>query len=220
MQNKLPVLITYKKTHDNGQELRYVLRSLSNIKNWSGEVFVVGAKEKWFKNITHIPCPRQSHDRYLDVGYKIETALNCKELPDDFILLMDDVYTTEPTEVNYLHGGEIPNCTDNPHKRSLTRTADWLAHRGYSNLNYDLHVPFIMNRKRQLEVNRIIIQSIGLYTMQARSLYGNIFKVGGEFYEDKKTKTHDLKEGLYLSTQFYTCGLNELFPKPSKFEII
>lgn len=222
MKNKLPVLITYKKTVDNGQELRYTLRSLENITNWNGEVYIVGDKEDWFKNIIHIPAPRQVKNRYIDVENKMMSALN-SDMPDDFILLMDDVYTTEPTEVGYMHSGEIPRLTNSPHKRSLSSTAKWLSLRGFTTLNYDIHVPIIMNRKKRLEVNVLIMNRLKLNPntpMQARSLYGNIFKVGGQYYEDQKTKNKTLKKGVFLSTQFYTCGLNELFPNPSQFEII
>ena len=92
--SKLPVVIPYVHTNDDGAELRYTLRSLKNIKNWNGEVYVIGDKERWFKDIIYIRQKRQWGRPYDDVINKL------KQVPvDDYILMMDDVYITKPTEV-------------------------------------------------------------------------------------------------------------------------
>ena len=53
---------------------------------------------------------------------------------------------------------------------------------------------------------------------QWRSLYGNIYNSGGEDFEDMKTKTHQLKRGKIISTQFYTKELDKIFPEKSQYE--
>lgn len=216
---KLPVLIPYRATSDNGMELRYALRSLKNIKNWDGRVFIVGDREVWFKNIIYIPVKRRMYTPNLDVEFKLMAALADDRLPDDFILSNDDIYVTEPTTVTSLHKGKLLGSSQNFYQRAKKHTAEWLREQGIEEpLDYALHVPMIMNRQKRLEVHDLIQPSLNGTPLQARSVYGNMFKVGGKYYEDKKTKSRELPTGTYISTQYFTDELHPLFPEPAPFE--
>lgn len=213
--NKLPVVIPYISDGNNGKELRHTLRSLKNLKQWNGEVYVVGDKEPWFKNIHHVPSRRLHGKPHKDVEMKVRAV--SPYLPEEYIWVMDDIYITEPTVVKPLHKGRLKGGDKTAHQRFKRNTKEWLEKRGLTELlDYAVHVPIIFNRDKRLEVSNYIVES--RIPIQARSLYGNLFKIGGEYYEDKKTKTHELKKGLYLSTQFYTSELDKLFPEKSRFE--
>ena len=95
MALKYPVFIVYKKSGDGGKELRYTLRSLSNLTNFSGRVWLAGDTEPWLENITHIPVRKRSHNPYIDAEYKIIEALTTEGFPDDFIFINDDVMRCE-----------------------------------------------------------------------------------------------------------------------------
>lgn len=216
----MPVLIPYKKTQDRGMELKHVLRSLTNLKEWDGRVYISGDKEDWFKNIIHIPRSRTHGNPHRDVEFKILAALQSDFFPDEFILMNDDIYCMEPTEIKPLYRGILVGSTTNYYQRSKKRTAEYLRDKGIAEpMDYEVHAPMIMNRERRLEISHLLQSSFNGTPLQARSVYGNLFNVGGEVYEDKKTKTRELKKGIYISTQFYTDELQKLFPKKSNYEV-
>jgi hypothetical protein len=216
---KLPVLYIYRRTNDAGQELRYSLRSLKNIKNFNGKVFVAGDTEDWFTNITHIPIKASHYSPYKDAENRMVAALNDQRLPDDFIFMNDDFYVTEPAVVRDMNWGEISD--DQPrsfHRKALLHTKKWLQERNLPTLNYGLHVPMIINRQRRFDVHQKIKTTVDNRPLLARTVYGNMFNLGGEFYEDRKTKTSTLPEGAFISTQGFTAELHKLFPDPSPYE--
>ncbi|NCU40990.1 glycosyltransferase family 2 protein, partial [Candidatus Saccharibacteria bacterium] len=216
--NKYPVLYVYKHTDDNGKELRYSIRSLKNLKNWNGEIFVTGDSERWFKDITYIKAKARNSNPYMDAEAKILTALNDPRLPDDFILMNDDIYITKPLDITYLHQNELERTGGGYHNNQKEVTKKWLLDNGYTALNYDLHTPMLMNKQKRLHVNSLIRNTMAGVSLKPRSVYGNVFNVGGEYYQDAKTKTAELPKAPIISTQFYTAELQELFPETSKYE--
>ena len=218
MEVKYPALITYKKSGDGGKELRYTLRSLSNLTNFSGRVIIAGNTEPWLENVTHIPCRRTSHNPYLDAEYKILEALTSEGFPNDFIYINDDTYITEKMELKPLHGGQLERKGSGYHHSQKEKTKEWLEENGYTTLDYDIHTPMLMNKVKRLEVHNLIKSTFQGISLKPRSIYGNIFSIGGEEYTDAKTKTAVLPKAPIISTQFYTDELRTLFPKTSKFE--
>jgi hypothetical protein len=217
---KYPVVIPYIKSPDSGKELRYTLRSLKNITNWNGEVAIVGDKEAWFNDIIHIPCKKRSYSPYEDVANKVMAVLQDDRIPDNYIWTSDDIYVTAKTEVKPLHGGLIPDQVGKGyHNRAKLATKKWLQDKGIKNpLNYDIHVPMIINKQKRLEVHNLVKGSFRGTALFARTIYGNLYIEESEYYQDNKTKTPNLKSGLYISTAYYTDELDKLFPKPSKYE--
>ncbi len=215
-----PVVILYKSDGQGGLELHYTLRSLKNISNFNGQVFVVGDSEPWFKNITVIKAPQSTASPYKDVELKMMAVINDVRVPDDFILLNDDFFTTTKTTVRDMHSGVITSGTNGYHNRAKQKTKEFLIKRGIKEpLNYSIHVPMIMNKQKRLEVHYLIKPTLDGVALLSRTVYGNIFNLSGEYYEDKKTKTPHLKEGEFISTQYYTDELKKLFPRPCRYEI-
>lgn len=219
---KYPVVYTYKSSHDHGEELKYSLRSLNNIYNWDGSVFVVGDKEDWFSdNIIHINHNSQSN-AYADVADKILLACRSHDIPSDFIYMMDDVYVTEPVEFSNIHRGFIEDYNrESIHTNYVRATRDFLEEKLKIEkpLNYEVHAPFFINKEKWLQVYNPIALSIKSSTpYQWKSVYGNLFMIGGKLFEDKKTYDTHLLSGTYISTNYFTHELKDLFPKPSKFE--
>lgn len=216
--NKVPVVIPYISTKDKGIELRYALRSLKNIKNFNGEVYIIGDKEKWFANITHIPVIRRYGMPYFDQVLKMKLACELENMPEQFIASMDDLYVTKPTEIKLYHMGPMEITKSSPYHRTKQYTLDKLLEVGLYPYDYELHVPMLVNRDRLLEALNIILADPKNKVLQWRSMYANMFNLGGEQIEDKKTKTLQLKDGPMISTNVYTAELNELFPEPSRYE--
>lgn len=217
MTTKYPVLIPYIKTADNGLELKYTLRSLKNLTDWNGEVYIVGDREDWFSDIWHIPVSTIPNQPLKDVENKIRIALTRSGIEDDYIYMNDDIYICSKTKTKWLHRGELQGDTTGYYRKLKLYTRKWLALRGITEpLDYEVHAPVLMNKEKRLEISKHIVASN--YSVQARSLYGNMYKVGGELFEDKKTHSSKLLSGQIISTQDFTDELQKLFPKKSQFE--
>jgi hypothetical protein len=94
-------------------------------------------------------------------------------------------------------------------------------------INYDLHVPMKMNRDLLLAIQK--------YPGLSRTVYGNLYGIGGKQFNDVKVYTSTLslisrsydfkdKDITYISTEdesfdvVYENVLKDLFPDPSKYE--
>ena len=215
---KYPVLITYIRTLDRGQELRYSLRSLKNITNWNGDVFVVGDREAWFKNIHHIHRTRIIGKPYLDQVTKLNHAV--KQIDSDKIIIsMDDVYILEPTKISFYTRGELVGGTENHYRRTKLYTAEKLRQQAKNALDYECHAPYLVDKDKFIQITDMILNDEQPKMLQWRSLYGNTYNPPSQEFEDKKTKTSKLREGAIISTQFYTRELDMLFPEPSIYEV-
>lgn len=214
------VVLPYIHTYDSGMELRYMLRSLKNITNFDGEVIVVGDREKWFTDkITHVQARRQSNKPYLDQTCKMLGACNLLNLGEEFIAMYDDVYITEPTEVGvYKLEGELRATKPSIHQRSKQYTADKLKEMGSTTVDYETHAPMLVNTSRLVTILKYILDDPKPHMLQWRSMYGNLYRIEAELFEDKKTKTQQLKQGAIISTNIYTPELHKLFPEPSIYE--
>lgn len=214
----LPVVITYKKTEDKGKELKCAIRSLSNIKDWNGQLFVVGDREEWFgEDIVHIKSGR-SFSPYEDVWGKLLAVIEDKQVPEMFILMMDDVYITKPITLKNYCLGELPTEGAGIHKRTKILTRDWLIANRHTTLDFEAHAPFVVEKEKLKDIYKIVKPVLSGLPYQWRSLYGNIYKLKPTDFEDKKTKTGELKKGDIISTQYYTDELAKLFPNKSRYE--
>lgn len=218
---KYPVVIPYVRTQDGGQELKYTLRSLKNLTEWNGEVFIIGDREDWFRNITHIPNKTRSYSPYEDVENKVLLALRDRRIPDDFIFTNDDIYITRKTTIKNWHRGELPKEGKGYHMKAKIATRSFLISKGIENpLDFSVHAPMILNKQKRMEVHKIVKRSLRGTALLARTIYGNMFIDPKDMVKtkDKKTKTSKLMSGAVISTQYFTDELSDKFPEESKFE--
>jgi hypothetical protein len=213
-----PLLTTYIRTRDSGQELRYSLRSLKNLTNFNGEVNIVGDGELWFNNINRIAMRRIHGNPYGDQIAKLRHAAHL--MPDKFIIGMDDVYCLEPTEAGFPNRGILESDDSNYYRRTKLNTIELLKEHGITDpLNYECHSFYLVEKDKLLQTFDIILSHPNKDRLQWRSVYGNLFKPDTYYYEDKKSYDGQLKKGAVVSTQFYTSVLDNLFPDKSEFEI-
>ena len=217
------IVYVYKQSGDGGQELKHSLRSLCNITH--GKIFVVGDREDWFSDhIIHIPAEHSSPASMVDTNFKWLQACNDPRVSDDFYAFNDDFFITEPTTIPVLHANETDNLPISRHHNVVIRaTGDWLRqHKGITNpLNYSLHVPMLMNKQKRIAVHHMIEATLGTMTpLEARTVYVNIYNIGGEFYQDAKTYGQQLPSATFISTMEYTPELAQLFKEESIYEAI
>lgn len=214
------VLIPYIHTKDCGLELKYALRSLKNVTNWSDQVWIVGDRELWFSDkINYVAAERLQGQPYYDQVSKMLSVLD--KLPEQFIASQDDVYITESTEIGVYQQGELVGSDQNHHKKTKKFTAEVLKELGFDKpLDYECHAPMLVEREKMRQVLSSIRDNSSRDMLQWRSVYGNMYTVVGTPFEDKKTHSSHLTQGPIISTKFYIDELAKLFPKPSKFEIV
>lgn len=210
------------------EELRYSIRSI--VKNCNvNNVWLIGNKPSWYKG------------NYISVEYcgnKFQNNVNClkiiannPEISDDFVLMNDDFFVIKPIDkVETYNGGLLQNKINkyvasfgmNEYARLLKHVNKALLKVNIKvPLDYDIHVPIVFNKKK--------LKSLSELTLAPRSVYGNIFEIGGKTIDD--VKIYSTSEVLdfnkleipFISTMDETFKviekqIKEMFPDKSDFE--
>jgi hypothetical protein len=188
----------------DNEELRYSIRSaMKNLPH--DKIWVVGGKPDWYTG--HYLPVEQSRAKYTNARNNLKALCNEAEISDSFILMNDDFYIINKVkDIPYMHSGSITKKIDiredvfsaNSYTALLKQTLGSLSRRGnHVVLDYELHVPMVMEKKKLLKVLKLS----GLW----RSVYGNIFEVGG--LEIRDVKVYD------KSNRFYSNSYDFLNPK-------
>ena len=220
------------------EELRYSIRSaIKNLKH--DNIWVVGGKPDWYTG-SYIKIT-QNRSKYENARENIRAAIECNDISDDFILMNDDFFIMSRVDrLRPYYGGFVRDRIKNllskysssSYTALLNKSLRYLKQRGIINpLNYAIHVPFVVNKKKLLD-----ILDLGL---SWRIIYGNLYNVGGTEVLSKDGESKDVKvylrngviEGAkenslskkFLSSQddsFETLlpMLNLKFPNPSIYE--
>lgn len=214
----------------DNEELRYSIRSVvQNLPH--KDIWVIGYKPKWYVG-NFIPVENTT-TKFENIRIALKTAAEDQRISNDFILMNDDFFVINPVKtVVPLHGGllidKINRYRDilgpNRYVTILENTYKFLIKSKIENpLDYDIHTPMPMNKNNVLKIiNRKHFP---------RSLYGNIFNIGGELIKDVKVYPKDNLmwqeidiNSSYLSAQddsfdiIYNEKLKQMFNKPSKYE--
>lgn len=214
----------------DNEELRYSIRSVvQNLPH--KDIWVIGYKPKWY--IGNFISVENTTTKFENIRLALKTAAEDQRISNDFILMNDDFFVINPVKmVVPLHGGllidKINRYRDilgpNRYVTILENTYKFLIKSKIENpLDYDIHTPMPMNKNNVLKIiNRKHFP---------RSLYGNIFNIGGELIKDVKVYPKDNLmwqeidiNSSYLSAQddsfdiIYNEKLKQMFNKPSKYE--
>lgn len=209
-------------------ELRYSLRSLANLAH--DRVWIGGSCPAWVQGVQQVPV---AHRRS---KYEASTAnlmaVAAAGVSARFVLMNDDFFLMQPLEeVPVLHRGPIADAVpDHPtlsYARRMAEMADWLKLHGHTQLCYEMHAPMVLERRRLLEVMNLPVEP-AVRDRHKRTLYGNVWALGGERVDDFKISTQ--RQGFspetpFLSTtdnSFRLCAvgkhIRERFPDPSPYE--
>lgn len=224
----------YLCRNGNNEELRYSIRSVYKHVD-SPKIWVVGGKPSWYTG--NYAKSDQSGDKYKNVINSLNTIVNNESISDDFILMNDDFYIIKPIKkIQTYHGGKFKNKVDlfSKNARSsyytslLKNTMTELKNAGIEDpLDYAIHVPIELNKEK---LSTVINPNVSI-----RTIYGNLFNVGGIEIDDVKfhrvatrkwAKNPDLDtiNFEYLSTsddsflEVYDCILKDMFKDPSPLE--
>ena len=184
-----------------------------------------------------IRVEQQGKTKWDRVRNMFKMACENKELTDNFILFNDDFFIMQPTgRIDPMYRGTLEEYAAIIEKNFWNRQTSYtkilrecdaeLERLGTTRFAYELHIPFIFNKERVLQ----IIQD---YPNQhcTRTFYGNLYNIEGEKRSDVKVfndhPAFDYKESQFLSTDDSVVNINnnvwryikKQFDKRSKWEI-
>ena len=222
------------KDGDN-EELRYSIRSVM-ASFPDAKVWVVGGKPSWYNgNFIFI---QQRSAKYINAINNLKTICSSEDISEEFVLMNDDFFIIEKlNSIDTFHGGLLLDkinlykkiSTTSGYINKLEKTFNKITDLGLSNiLDYELHVPMVMEKTKLKSVLRHGSEFLW------RSMYGNIFNVGGTEMKDVKVytegpliaKSYEIKntDHKYLSStdtsfqMLYSIILKKMFSTKSIYE--
>jgi hypothetical protein len=218
----IPDVLYRCKLDKRNETLRYSLRSLRNIPH--GEVFMVGDPPPWVTNVTCIPGSRGISRWHVSIGhlYLAARAMTGRRL----LLVDDDTFIVAPLDsVPPLHAGlleEHMGTKPGSYRRTFEWTLGYLREQGIEQpLSYERHVPMPMEADVLVEALAPVYQR--QHPLQARSVYGNLARLGGEYAEDVKVDGEPMPSP-FLSVhdrswqKVWRTKMMAMFPDQSEYE--
>jgi hypothetical protein len=193
------------------EELRYSIRSV--VESFpDSNIWVVGGKPPWY--IGNYINVKQVLTKYRNAIQNLNAICSSNEISEQFILMNDDFYIIKNINIiETYHGGLLLDKinlyqklnSNSNYTRKLSATYKKIKSLGIeSPLDYELHIPMVMEKKKLKQ----ILQNNDQFLW--RSIYGNVFNVGGDQMEDVKVysrgplvlKSYNIKknEHIYLSS--------------------
>lgn len=225
----MDIVYFVKDTKEN-EELRYSLRSLKNFPH--DKVWFYGGCPKGLKPDYHVKVNQNQSTKWENIFMMFKMACVNDKISKDFWLFNDDFFIMKPIKSgpNYYNGSlykRVVTLEDThngftPYSQQLRYTLQELEGMGCDTLNYALHVPMKINKKKGQELVNIMDGPM------IRCLYGNYFKIGGEDHSDFKIDSINKKyrDGDYLSTndKSFNYGevgkqIRDIFSDKCKYEV-
>jgi hypothetical protein len=177
--------LVYICRNGENEELRYSIRSA--VKNLPHDkIWVVGGKPDWYTG-NYIEVD-QSKAKYTNARNSLKAICNSKEISESFVLMNDDFYIINRIEsVPYMYAGTLSDKIEqrddifngNTYTTLLKQTLGSLSRKNINiSLDYELHVPMVMEKRK--------LQKVLMFSGLWRSIYGNVFGVGGIKMRDVK----------------------------------
>ena len=197
-------IVYFVKDTQVNEELRHSLRSLKNFPH--NKVWFYGGCPDGLKPDYHIEVDQDQPTKWQNIFKMFKLACSNKDITKNFWLFNDDFFVMKPIdyETNYYCGDlykRVVTLEDKhngitPYSQQLRYTLQDLESMGCPTINYALHTPMLINKKKGIELANIINGPM------IRCYYGNYYRIGGtdhsDFKIDSVTKTY--KDGDFLST--------------------
>lgn len=231
MQTKNLDIVYFVKDVTRNEELRYSLRSICKNMEFK-RVWIFGGCPINIVPDIRVRVDQVGKTKWDKVRNMYKMVCENKEVTDNFIMFHDDFFVMKPTD----HITPLYRCTLDEHIKILeskkpTAYSKLLrgcrdAIRGDVALSYELHTPFIFNKRWLSDVLNAFSDCHAI-----RTIYGNLYYAGqSERSNDPKVfdskPTFDYKNSQFLSTDDPVININndiwrwlqKQFPKKSRFE--
>ncbi len=187
------------------EELRYSLRSVAaNLPH--NRVWVFGDGPDWLSEKVHLIKRSQDDVKYWNAMANMRAAVRHPRVSETFILMNDDMFVMapHPDGAPTQHWGaltmQIARHAALGHGfylKGMKNTLSLLERRGHvAPLSYELHTPMVMTKAGARAVDDIVHANRS--PLHNRTLYGNLFGIGGEYADDVK---------VYNSEQVPSTGM-------------
>lgn len=227
-------------TH-NHTELRYSLRSMFKFLWKIDQVFIVGDRPDFLRDVVYIPMPNpHKHNAGRNIYEKIARACLHPDLSPHFWCAADDHFLLGPLSQKkypYFHLGSMWDTIQRLGKTSkfkvYAEATFWALHnRGLPTKNFNSHLPMIFQKSIFTELMESFNWDLSKsYTV--KGLYPNALRIPGVKIQDNKIHTSKTKPAIYRQLQrnfFFSTNehsmndamkevLKELYPSPSPCEI-
>lgn len=212
-------------------ELRYSLRSVDQNFPHDRIWFVGGQPNKLIPDV-RLAIKQDAHTKWENVRNMLRKVCENDDISEEFWLFNDDFFIMRPwtsevplyndtlenhiSHIESRHGNQVTTYTS-----KLRECKAELERCGYGTLNYAIHCPMLINRKKMLET----LDKFPDCPM-FRSLYGNMHDIGGVSHKDCKIAGFDrIEDDDWLSTTDTTFKLGRVgrfirsrFPEPCRYE--
>ena len=212
-------------------ELKYSLRSVA--KNfYHGDIWFVGGQPGKIVPDHRLPIKQNAATKWENVRNMLKKVCENDDISEEFWLVNDDFFIIKPwTSEAPLYNGTLERHIQHVEMRhgnqqtaytaKLRECQHALESAGYDTLNYAIHCPMLVNRKKMSETLRCF-PDVPMF----RSLYGNMNAIGGEDHCDCKIAGLDrLIDSEWVSTtdESFSVGrigryIREQFREPSPWE--
>lgn len=220
----------------HNEALKYSMRSLCEHLDHD-RVWHVGYTYDWVRGVFYIPTQQlRTRSRFGRSFTNIKAAVEDPRLSEDFILMNDDFFIMEPIDkLHTYHRGTVDAVFNrlynrrrrelNTYLKSMKETKLFLKSCGIKTpLSYELHIPMILNKEKLYHTVRVI-EEHNLIPAHIKTVYGNLFAIGGEQTDDVKLQTNNEEfKYPFMSTSDASfsgpikMGIQAKFPKPSIYE--
>lgn len=230
MASNIDIVYPLKEDDSDYLELKYSLRSLKNYQHKN--VYLVGGKPSWVKNVKHIPFNDSFLDPQHNVLRKLYAISKNDQISQRFILMNDDFFILRKVKkIHYFYTGTYYNFLKRQRSKgesSFLSSADktWQMLANYPNpKNYGVHVPIMFDRNKL----KSMMEGLGNKIYHLRSMYGNYYNVRGNKMNDVKAKDirtlNMLRNGTFISvtddffrSNHFSAYIHNQFPSKSEYE--
>ena len=229
METKDLDVVYFIKESEHNEEFRYSLRSICKNMQFK-RVWVFGGCPRSIVPDVRIRVEQEGITKWDKVHAMFKLACENKELSDNFILFNDDFFIMKPTDkIETIHRGLLEDHVKvlgkGEYADMLSGISDELKRRKLTTYSYELHTPFIFNKKKLL---KLLNDNPDLRC--TRTMYGNTYKIGGKRASDVKifssNPPFDYMNSDMLSTDDPVVNINNdawrwiknQFPNKSKYE--
>lgn len=136
-------------------ELRFCLRSIEQYLEGYRNIWIIGQKPKFLKNVNHISY-EEYHPKSNNIYDKIKRACECGEISDNFILFNDDYFLVEkvdaPTYHNYFSNEALKEVYQRPKPdpyRQMVEDTEKVLGKAWRYA--DIHCPIVINKQLFLQ---------------------------------------------------------------------
>ena len=225
-------VVYFLKDNLETEELKYSLRSIA--KNfYHGDVWFVGGQPRRLVPDHRMPIRQNAATKWENVRNMLKKVCENDDISEEFWLFNDDFFIVKPwTSEAALYNGTLEQhiehvekrhgCQETSYTAKLRECQHALESAGYGTLNYAIHCPILVDRKKMAETIRTFPKC-----PMFRSLYGNMNAIGGEDHCDCKVVGLDrlITDSEWVSTcdVSFRSGcigryIRSLFPDPSPWE--